>query len=207
MNKTSSPSAPIALVLLASWVLAPALGAAPTAAPIQTPVPAAATLAPDEIAARGSDTLLSFDELDAVILLRHARSETGKSALRHLLEAGLLRVLGQENGVVITDEQVERRWKELDDEIRASGQSTGLAGYLAQSKVDLDEFNEHLRLSLIHETLARRGLGIPESRPISAEQLQNWLNAALLERNLTRLPAPWEDGIVAQCAGDRKSVV
>ncbi len=192
MNKTPFHSAALALYLLASLT-----GFAPS----QTAVPAAATLAPDEIAARGKGSILSFDELDTVLLLRHARSETGKGALRHLLEAGILEVLAKESSLTISDELVEKRWQEIDAEIRSSGQASGLAGYLAQSKVDVDEFRAHLRPSLVHEVLARRGLGIPESRPISPEQLQNWLNSTLAQRELTQEPAPWKDGVVARCAG------
>lgn len=196
MNTQLSLCAQVALALLAS--------VAPLAA--QTAVPASAKLAPDEIAARGQGTSISFDELDAVLMLRHAHSDTGKQALQHLLEAGILPVLARESGLEITDAEVEARWQEIDVEIRGSGQAAGLAGYLIQTKVDPQTFRDHLRLSIVHETLARRGLGIPDSREISGEQLQNWMNATLNERKLVAMPPPWTEGIIARCAGLEVSV-
>ncbi len=182
---------PLALALFASF-------------PAQEPVPAGTTAprpAADNIAARGNGSVLSFDELDAVLLMRHAHSQTGKQALQHLVEASLLRVLAREAGVTIADQAVEARCRELEAEIIKSGQAENLQAYLVKSGVDEAEFREHLRLALVHEKLARRGLGIPDSRSINGEQLQNWLNATLTERGLTQVPAPWKDGIMVRCAG------
>ena len=191
MNTTLYSIARSALALLASIL--------PLTA--QTAVPAAAPLQPDEVAARGKGSVLSFADLNEALLFRYGRSETGKQTLQHLLEAGILPVLARENGLEITEAEVEARWHELDAEIRGSGQANGLAGYLAQSKVSSTEFREHLKLSIVHETLARRDLNIPEARAINAEQLQNWMNAMLTKREMTAFAPPWKDGIVARCSG------
>lgn len=167
----------------------------------QESVPASAPVARNEIAARGAGSVLSFDELDVVLLLRHGRSQAGRATLQHLVEAGLLEVLATENGIRVTPDMVDERWDQLEEEIRKSGQTGGLETYLKQSKVNVAEFREHLRLAIVHEILARRGLGIPDSRPITGEQLQNWLNATLNERGLEQLPAPWKSGVMARCAG------
>lgn len=191
MNTTLSSFARIGLALLASV----------TPLTAQSAIPAAAPLQPDEIAARGKGSVLSFADLNAALLFRHGRSETGKQALQHLLEAGILPVLARENGLDISEAEVEARWQELDAEIRGSGQANGLAGYLAQSKVSPITFRQHLKLSIVHETLARRDLNIPQTRAINSEQLQNWMNAMLTKRQLTAIAPPWKDGIVAHCSG------
>lgn len=186
-------------MLLAARLLLPLClvhGAPQTARPRD----AGAAVARDQVAARGGDRVLSFDEFDSILLLRHGASEAATAALTHLCNSGLLRVLAQERNVRIDERDIEARWQELDREIKQTGES-GLHAYLKKSGVDTVEFRDHLRLGLVQERLAKQDLGIPPDRPISGEQQTNWLNGVLRERGLTRVEAPWKDGVVAHCAG------
>src|SRR6185503_11512560 len=84
----------------------------------------------EDVVARALDSVLTWRELDAVLLSRHAMSKDGRAALRHLAESRVLETAGREQGIDVPDRIVEARWKDLDQQILASGDKQGIAGYL-----------------------------------------------------------------------------
>jgi hypothetical protein len=149
-------------------------------------------------AARAGGLELSFADLDALLLARHAGAPEGRGALRELLERSVLEKVAAEERVEITPAQLNARWKELDQATREQGVDGGLPEYLEQNGVDPELFRSLLRLSLAQEVLARRGLGIPDGDPITPEQQTMWLEGVIEERGYEELPRPWKD-VVARC--------
>jgi len=150
-------------------------------------------------AAKAGDDEVSWAELDQLLAERHAMSETGRAALRHLLRARLLDELARESSLVVTPEAVERRWRELEREIAAAGDGSTLQDHLRQSRVPRETFREFLRLAIVQETLARRALGVPEGRAVPGEQQEMWLDQIVEQRGASYPTPPWADGVAARC--------
>jgi len=153
------------------------------------------------IAARAQDAVLTFAEFDELALRRHTMSETGRAALKHLVRARLLERLAEESRLVISEEDLERRWEEVSGDVDASGDAEDLEAYLRSHHVAPETFREFLRLGMVQEILARRALGIPEGQPINAEKQEMWLDQ-IVEQRGTDFPLPPWDGpraVVGRC--------
>lgn len=151
------------------------------------------------LAARGRDTGLSFDEFDRLMLARHGAGETGRAALKHLLNARVLELLAREAKLSIGAADVDRRVAQIEKDVLASGEKGGLAAYLKQNGITLATFKEFLRLGMIQETLTRRALGIPDTQPVSGDQQEVWLDQVLRARGVDYPPPPWSEGVAARC--------
>ncbi len=155
-----------------------------------------------DIAARSLDgrTSITWAELDELILARRAMSKDGRESLRHLAQTKLLDVLGKQNGLSLSDTEVETQLGEIKRQIAASGEKGGFEGFLKDKHVTLDEFRRLLRLGSVQETLTRRTLGLKDGERVTGEQQQLWMDDALQKRNYQEFNPPWTEGIVAQCA-------
>jgi len=151
-----------------------------------------------ELAAVAGEVQVTFDELDEVLVWRHGRSADGVEALRSLLDLTVLDSLAQEAGLRVTDRELAARWGELEREVKQAGVANDLHEYLAQNEITPETFREHLRLSILHEALARRGLGLGPDAPLSGEQQSAWLERVHSERELQQEPHPWTEGVVAR---------
>ena len=190
------PLRPISLALAGL-----ALGWMPVAEAFQAgstdPAPALGELG-RSIAAYGRDSSITFEELEDLLIWRHGLGEEGRSALRELLDLGTLAELAKEQSLTISPKDVKRRWDELEKEVLASGEAQSLKEYLGKNRVDPQVFRRYLELSIVHETLARKDLGIPAKDPITGEQQSMWLQGILSGRQYEELPHPYADGIVAR---------
>jgi len=174
-----------------------AAGAARPADPDQGPTDAPATDSP--VVATGKDLVLTRAELLPVLLQRYALSERGRELLRLELQSRVLLRLAEERGVEISDREVERRWKSLDEAVRASGDPRGLAGQIADQGLGADEFRDYLRVSMMHERLTRLALDLPPEAQVTGAQQEIWLDQEMGERGLETHAPPWTDGVIARC--------
>ncbi|MCC6408260.1 MAG: peptidylprolyl isomerase [Planctomycetes bacterium] len=154
---------------------------------------------PAGIAARGRDSELGFAEFDRLMLARHGEGETGRAALKHLLNARVLDALAKEAKLVLGEHDVQKRLDQIEKDIAASGEKGGLSAYLKSNGISLATFKEFLRLGIIQETLARRALGIPEGKPVSGESQELWLDQVMGARGVDYPAPPWPDGVAARC--------
>ncbi len=150
-------------------------------------------------AATGRDTQISFAELDALLLDRHAMGPDGRSALKHLLNARVLDSLAKESKLSIGPADVDARIAQIEKDMASSGEKGGLATQLKQNHVSLATFREFLRLGIVQETLARRALGVADGKPVNAEQQEMWLAQVMQSRGIDQPMPPWKDGIAARC--------
>jgi hypothetical protein len=171
-----------------------ALAALTPAAP---PVPGQEPESP--VVARGRDSVLSRAELDPVLLDRFAYSARGKAALQHLVRTGLVKALGAERGIVVTEDEVRALWDELDRRSVAAGEKDGLRGYLRQNRVSLETFVQGLKLSIMQERMTRAALGMPPEAEVTSDQQQIWIDQEIAKRGLEMPPRPWPDDVVARC--------
>ena len=184
------------------------LAAAPLPPPVQdAPAPPAAA-APDlpdlpegAVAAAEGLAPVTLVELDEVLLWRHARTQSGRSALRQLLEVRVLDALAKERKIEVTQAELNARFAELDADARASGQEGGLEAFIDESGVSRTQFREFLRLAIVHERLTRAALGLAASAAVTPEQQETWLAGELERRGYTEEPFPYADGVVAR-SGD-----
>ncbi len=153
-----------------------------------------------DVVARAFDSVLVWRDLDAVLLARHAMAKEGRGALRHLAESRVLEIGARENGIEVPDRVLEARWKDLDQQILASGDKQGIAGYLRRGRLTRESFLSYLRLAVVHETLTRRALGLRDDAAVSGEQQQLWMDDALKVRDYTEFLPPWKDGIAVRSA-------
>lgn len=158
----------------------------------------APTYADDEVAASAGDTKILWKDLDPVLASRRVLSEDGRDTLKHLAQSIVLERLAKENGIVVSDAVVEARWKTLDEQVRASGDASGIAGMMKKARLSPDEFRKFLRLSFVQETLTRRALGLRENTEVKGEQQELWMDEALAARGYAEVPPPWPEKIVAR---------
>lgn len=153
-----------------------------------------------DIAARGNDTVLTWAELDELLVARRAKSVEGREALRHLAEVKMLEALGAETGLSASDTDVDKQVAEIERQIAASGDKGGLEKMLRERRLTLLDFRRLLKLAAVQETLTRRALGLKDSDKVNADQQKLWMDDALLQRKYEEYNPPWKDGVVARCA-------
>jgi len=158
------------------------------------------TFADDEVAARSGDSRIQWKDLDPVIRSRRFLSKDGRDALKHLAQSMVLERLQKERGIEIPDAVVEKRFQELDEQVRASGDKAGIAGMMKKARLSPVEFRRFLRLSFVQETLTRRALGLDDQAEVKGDQQELWMEEAMRDRGYQELPPPWKDGVVARCS-------
>jgi hypothetical protein len=154
----------------------------------------------DEVAARAGETRVLWKDLDPVIRSRRVLSKDGRESLKHLAQSMVLERLARERGIEIPDAVVDQRWKELDGQVRASGDREGISGLMKKARLSPEEFRRFLRLSFVQETLTRRALGLEDGAEVKGDQQELWMEEAMRDRQYQELPPPWTDGIVARCS-------
>jgi len=154
----------------------------------------------DEVAARAGETRLLWKDLDPLIRSRRILSKDGRDSLKHLAQSMVLDRLAKERGIQVPDAVVDKRWKDLDEQVKASGDKDGIAGLMKRARLSTSEFRRFLVLSFVQETLTRRALGLDDRAEVKGEQQELWMDEAMRDREYRELPPPWTDGIVARCS-------
>ncbi|MEL6430599.1 MAG: hypothetical protein AAFR54_15555 [Planctomycetota bacterium] len=149
----------------------------------------------------GADAVVTEAQLDDMLLWREARSPGGQRALRQLLEVKVVERLGEVAGLEITEEELRATARDLDDQARAAGLEGGLEEMIRTQGIDRADFDRYLRLSMVHERLARAGLGIAADQEITGDQQQLWLKGELEAREYSEASLPFPEGWVAR-SGD-----
>lgn len=187
---------PLALLVAAPLT---ATGAPARPSAVVADAPAARVVGPlaeEGAALSGAAGEVSFADLDEVLIWRDGRSANGQAALRQLLELRVLDALARTQGLVISNEQLQARYDQLDAEAKQGGFEGGIAAAIEAQGIDPAEFREYLRLAMVHEALTRRALGLSDDVALTADQQQLWLETTLRERGYEERPHPWTDGVV-----------
>ena len=179
--------------LLLSLAVLPLAGPAARA---QVPGQAPVAAEPIELAARYKDAHVTFEELDELVLMRHAESKLGRETRLFLLKMRVIQAIGRELGVAPTQAEIQTMLDDIEKGVQQEGAARDIDEYLELQGVSKGEFLESLRMAVLQNKLARIGLGIPEGQPVTAEQQELWLSSAIQERGLEEPPAPWSDGVV-----------
>jgi hypothetical protein len=164
---------------------------------------------PEGVAARatdedGSATLLTYDELDTVLVARHGIRPEGKDVLVRLLNTKVLKKLALDAGIEISSKAVDARIAELDAKLLADGYEGGLAAQLVRSDVDPAVFRDTLAVSLAIEELTRLALELPEGERPGNGQQEAWMAETMKARggSFNTKPFPTEDDAIVGSSGD-----
>jgi hypothetical protein len=159
------------------------------------------------VAAQARRTTITWAELDRHLFDRYALTDDGRSALAHLVRSKLLVQLERETGIEVRPEEVDVRWLLVDEGVRASGEA-GIESQLKKTRLSVEEFRRYLRLSIVHERLTRRALGLDDDEPVTGEQQEMWLDQVMTERGCadvvlgaTEAPEELADRAIVRCAG------
>lgn len=158
------------------------------------------SFADDALAARAGDDRLLWKDLDPVLVSRRVLSKEGRDSLKHLAQSMILERLAKERGIQVSDAVVAKREKDLDDQVKASGDASGIGGYVRKARLTPEEFRRFLRLSFVQETLTRRALGLDDKAEVKGDQQELWMEEAMRDRAYTEFGPPWKDGVVAKCS-------
>ncbi len=147
----------------------------------------------------GERRAIAKAELAMELAQRLRRKERGKQALQQLVDLALVRAAATREGLMPSPQEV-RDWVEqlagrlrkvgedLDKQIRAQGMTSA-------------EFSEYAALSMAHERLVRRELGLAAGQPVDQAALQLWLQEARTKQPVETDEAKLPPGIVALVAG------
>ncbi|MEM7306044.1 MAG: peptidylprolyl isomerase [Planctomycetota bacterium] len=155
--------------------------------------------ASSRIAARAGEQVLAMEELETLLLQRHAFSEDGRDILRHLVQTRMIEYLGDAGDVRVGQGEINRLWDQLDRDAKKAGVSGGMAAELKRTGMTPEEFRELLRLQILQQVLTRRALGLADDASVSGEQMAVWIDAEIQKRKLEVKNPPWDDGVVAVC--------
>ena len=144
----------------------------------------------------GEKGIVTYEQLNDLLLWRDGNGPNGQAALRQLLELRVIKAKGSASGIRVTEAMLDERSIVLDAKIKEDGTAGGLMAFLESQGVPLKQFREYLELSLIHETLTRAALGIPDDAEVTGDQQQIWLEQELKDRGYEQHPHPFDDGVV-----------
>lgn len=186
--------------MLISTLLAPlVLGlAAGSAEPLQDRPAAQQETLPPGVVAIAPNCQLTMAELDDLLIWRHGLAQSGKSALRGLLELGAIEHFAEERGLVVTQVQLNERWAELEQQVVDSGEARDMAEYLLKNHVDRVTFRRYLSLGIAHEEMVRQDLEMPAGAKVPGETQKLWLEEKMTALGYEPMLHPWKDGLVAR---------
>ncbi len=151
------------------------------------------------LAATGAGVNVYTDEVEELLLLRYGMAEDGLAILEMQTKIELLDELASDAGVSIGDGEVTRYWNDLDQKVRASGETRGLKAEIEARGMTVDEFRDYIERLIVQEKLARRALGIGTDEAITFDQQEVWLDQEIVERGLEKGTPPFDEGFVARC--------
>ena len=151
-----------------------------------------------ELAAKGPGCAVTFEELDALLLVRHGRSPAGRDALDSLVQLRVVEALGEAEGVAVTTAELNARWRAFEDQVVQGGHAESLESYLAENQIQRSTFRQHLEIGLLHQKLARLALGLGPDDAITAEQQTTWLVGRIQELGRVDGEWPWKATPVAR---------
>ncbi|MEY2786835.1 MAG: hypothetical protein RL277_3047 [Planctomycetota bacterium] len=153
------------------------------------------------VVARGGGLELKWQELDGLLLRRHAMSQEGRGALRHLLETRVVEAAAKDQGLAIPETVIDERIRALEAQWKQSGRPGGLAEQIREARLSAEEFRYYLRAGMLQETLTRRALGLKDGAELQPDQTKLWIQEELVRREAAELAPPWDNQPVARARG------
>ena len=145
---------------------------------------------------QGERGIVTFDDLNDLLIWRDGNGPNGQAALRQLLELRVIESKGRAEGIVITEAMLNERYIDLDALAKAEGTQGGLAAVIQSQGIPPEQFREYLRLSMIHAALTRAALRLPADAEVTGDQQQIWLTQELKDRGYEAKPHPFTEGVV-----------
>ena len=157
---------------------------------------------PPGVAARFEGGEVSFAELHEYLTAKYRKREEGRSALQHLRQRILVEREAERRRLAIPDGKVAEELRELRQRFEAAGPvPAGFEEELRRRQLSFAEFAGLLRISLLHEELARQDFGLAAGESPSSEQMNLWLSEREKKAEVVEDPARLPHGAVASVDG------
>jgi parvulin-like peptidyl-prolyl isomerase len=142
---------------------------------------------------------VSKDDLALELGQRFRRKSRGESAIQQLIDLALVEHAATEAELMPTPAETDAWVEALHRRAKQGG--VDLADRVRQQGMSSEDFAQYARLSIAHERLVRRELGLAADQPVDGATLSLWLQEARkkipVETDEAKLPA----GVVARVAG------
>jgi hypothetical protein len=137
---------------------------------------------PADVAARGGETVVTYVELDRLLVERHGKRPEGLDVLNRMLIKAVLEELAAAAGIDFGKDALNAKMAELDKQLRENGIEGGLVPQLIEGGINPEIFQQMLRLSMIQAELTRIALRLPEGELATNGQQNVWMDETLAKR-------------------------
>lgn len=131
---------------------------------------------PKGVIAKGEGVEILEIQYHTFLTDQYLKDETGQALMAQIINEIAIKHEATKRNKTLSIDAFQKRLKELDQQCRANTQNkTSLEDYIQESGVDRDEFFEAIRLSMVHEIMAREDWSIPADQPVPVTKLNIWL--------------------------------
>jgi parvulin-like peptidyl-prolyl isomerase len=157
---------------------------------------------PDLIVARLGDVSITATELGEFVLQEKSGSEDLQRVLEQLIEEALVELAAEQRGLVVEERDIDRRLQALDQQLRQSGQASGVEAMLVDQGIAREEFRVLLRKSIAADWMMREDFGLQADDPLPEAKQSLWMKEMRL-RFPVETPAAKTSASLAARVGDR----
>lgn len=153
---------------------------------------------PGRVVATANKLAVQEGELEALLLERYAMGTDGRELAKVLLSAKLIKKLAKKRGHSVSKNELDRRFDQLDREIRAQGSAKGLLGQLEEQGMSVPDFRDILAVAMLQETMTREDKDINALLPVTGPMQESWLAGQFMEQGVEWPTPPFAEGLVAK---------
>jgi len=148
-------------------------------------LPAADQGLPPGIIATAGELQIGESEFHTYLVRLHRGQETGKALLEQIVRETAIRQEASRRGVSVSTRILDERIGELDRALKAqTNGKKGLVTYLQDEGIDQQTFFEALRLSILHEKMARADFKLSSQEAVPAAKQNLWLKELLSKKKV-----------------------
>ncbi len=135
---------------------------------------------PRDVVARVDGVPITAGEFHAFVGREFHTDARAQQLLEHLIQQTVIRVESERAGVAVDRDELERRYRRLDDENaerarQSLGREKSLGEVLAEQGVTKEEFLAELEVSLLAERMARREFDVPPRADVPYAKTNLWI--------------------------------
>ncbi|MFQ5507640.1 MAG: SurA N-terminal domain-containing protein, partial [Planctomycetota bacterium] len=156
----------------------------------------------DAVVFKGGSVLR--DEYHLELARRHRGKPLGKEALDHLVEKRIVELEAKARKVDFSDAEIDARIQFIRRQLEASEQS--LDSLIRSKGMTRTEFRNYVKLSLLHEHLARKDLALGPEERLDPAQQRLWVDGLRRAHRLVTDPAKLPAGVCARVDGEELSL-
>lgn len=145
---------------------------------------------PAEVLARfkldGKDAIVTRTDVAVEMAFHLRRRERGRQACEQLVDAALTRAAATKQGLLPTNDEIERFWQKLQEQLRNAGQRP--EQFPAIRNATREQWFADLAVQIAQERLVRNELHLGADEPVTGEMLKLWLQEERKKRKVVTDP-------------------